>query len=225
MIRRQEFTLSHALLICVQEDVCLKLSIVAGSSRAASQSSRIARYLEGRIAALFPAVETYLHDLAEQPIPPWDETIWSGAPGPLNDAWGPVSRELEASDGLIVVTPEWHGMVPPQLKNLLLLCTGELANKPGLIVSVSASAGGTYPVTELRSSGCKNNRICWIPDHVIIRRVKEALPETGDNGNQADDETAARCEHSLGILIEYAKALRSVRDSGVCDLKRFPFGM
>ena len=29
----------------------------------------------------------------------------------------------------------------------------------------------------------------------------------------------------VGVLVEYAKALRLVRESGVIDLKAFPYGM
>ena len=42
-----------------------------------------------------------------------------------------------------------------------------MAHKPGLIVTVSAGLGGSYPVTELRISSHKNTRLCYIPDHVL----------------------------------------------------------
>jgi len=203
----------------------LKLSIVAGSSRSGAQSKRIADHFSDRAAALFPGVEIYLHDLATDALPRWDESMWSGEPSELTTAWAPVSGELASSDALIVVVPEWHGMVPPELKNFLLLCSTELANKPGLIVGISASAGGAYPVVELRMSGYKNNRICWIPDHIIIRSVKNALTSDAAKAGHDVSGIAERCDHSLGILIEYAKALRAVRASGACDLKKYPFGM
>jgi NAD(P)H-dependent FMN reductase len=116
-------------------------------------------------------------------------------------------------------------MVPPALKNFFLLCgTDLLAHKPGLIVTVSAGTGGSYPVTELRTSSYKNTRLCYIPDHVIVRNVGHML-----QGNQAADEHDAalreRIDYSLRVLVEYAKALRLVRESGVIDLKAFPYGM
>jgi hypothetical protein len=45
----------------------------------------------------------------------------------------------------------------------------------------------------------------------------------------ADEKTESdikgRLEHGLGLLIEYAKALRSVRASGAFDRQTYPFGM
>lgn len=203
----------------------LKLSIVAGSSRPDAQSSRIVNYLSARMGVLFPDIELYLHDLYSSPLPPWDPSMWSGEPSDLKTAWEPVSRELSHSDGLIFVVPEWHGMVPPAFKNFLLLCSAELAHKPGLIVGVSASVGGTYPVVELRASAGKNNRICWVPDHLIVRSAKSALID--GSGATPDDgsDIAERCDYSLRMLVEYAKALRPLRESGVVDLKKYPFGM
>jgi len=203
----------------------LKLSIVAGSSRSGAQSKRVADYFADRAMALFVGIDLYLHDLATSALPAWDESMWSDEPSELKTAWAPVSNELDTSDALIVVVPEWHGMVPPALKNFLLLCKNELANKPGLIVAISASAGGSYPVVELRASAYKNNRICWIPDHLIIRSVKSALvDDTPKNGGEGSD-IAERCDYSLRILVEYAKALHAVRASGVCEANKYPFGM
>ncbi|OCA54494.1 hypothetical protein [Photorhabdus namnaonensis] len=44
-------------------------------------------------------------------------------------------------------------------KNLLLLCSdNELIHKPALPVSISAENGDTFCISELRSSGYKNNK-------------------------------------------------------------------
>lgn len=202
----------------------MKISVISGSQRPNAQSRKVAAYLSGRLKAREVVVGEPI-DLGTAPLPFWDESAFSADPSPLKDAWRPISEELSSCDGFVAVVPEWHGMVPPAFKNMLLLCTTELANKPGLIVAVSAAAGGTYPVVELRTTGFKNNRICWIPDHVIIRGVGGLLNDTPAADIGSEDMIKGRCEHSLGILLEYAKALRSVRDSGACDLKTYPFGM
>jgi hypothetical protein len=48
-------------------------------------------------------------------------------------------------------------------------------------------------------------------------------------GAQAVDEhdrlLRERIDYSARVLVEYAKALKIVRDSGLIDLKRFPYGM
>ncbi|NWG13469.1 MAG: NAD(P)H-dependent oxidoreductase [Acidobacteria bacterium] len=201
----------------------MKISIIAGSHRREAESARVARYIEdvlGRIGV----DRTYLFSLSGNPLPLWDEGVWEGDPK-WSSLWVPIAGELGSSDGFVIVAPEWSGMVPAGLKNFFLLCGGDLlAHKPGLIVAVSASLGGAYPVVELRASSYKNTRICYIPDHVIVRNVGRMLK--GDQpADEHDASLRARIEYSLRVLLEYARALRSVRESGVVDLKRFPFGM
>ena len=79
-------------------------------------------------------------------------------------------------------------------------------------------------MVELRTSSYKNTRICYIPDHVVVRNVGQML-----KGDQPSDEhdaaVRARIAYSLRVLTEYAKALTSVRASGAIDLKSFPYGM
>lgn len=202
----------------------MKISVISGSQRPNSQSLKVATYLAGRLKERNVVAGDPI-DLGLAPLPFWDESAFSGAASPLNDAWKPISDELSLCDGFVVVVPEWHGMVPPALKNMLLLCTSELAHKPGLIVGISASSGGTYPVVELRVTGFKNNRICWIPDHVIIRGVKGMLNGTPAKDAEAEEAIKGRCDFSLAMLIEYAKALRHVRESKAFDLKTYAFGM
>lgn len=201
----------------------MKIAIVAGSHRREAESDRVARYLEQELHRL-GVRDTYLLSLSGNPLPLWDEDVWSGGEQ-WQSLWGPIAEELKNSDALVVVSPEWSGMVPPGLKNFFLLCGADvLAHKPGLIVTVSASAGGSYPVAELRMSSYKNTRLCYVPDHVIVRNVGQML-----QGDQAADEHDAALrggiDYSLRVLVQYAKALRLVRQSGVIDLDTFPYGM
>ncbi len=201
----------------------VKISIIAGSHRHEAESARVARYVEA-VLREGRTLATYLLSLGDNPLPLWDEGVWN------NDQkwqalWSPIEAELSASDGFVVVSPEWSGMVPAGLKNFFLLCGSDvLAHKPGLIVTVSASLGGAYPVAELRTSSYKNTRLCYIPDHVIVRNVGQMLH--GDKPTDEHDENLrSRIAYSVRMLLEYAKALRAVREAGVIDLKRFPYGM
>jgi len=160
-------------------------------------------------------------DLAEAPLPWWDETL-RDPNSEASRAWRPCSQMLGESDALVVVTPEWSGMAPPAVKNFFLLCAqGDLAHKPGLIVAISGGIGGAYPVAELRSSSYKNTRICFIPDHLILRGVSHQF-----NGGTATDESVRRrFVYSLRVLGAYAEALGAVRRAGVIDLATYPFGL
>lgn len=201
----------------------MKISIIAGSHRLESESTRVAHYLECNLHN-FKVDSTYLLDLAGNPLPLWDEGAWSDDEK-WSQAWAPVASELQDSDGFVVVSPEWSGMVPAGLKNLFLLCGNRvLAHKPALIVAVSAGPGGSYPVAELRMSSYKNTHICYLPEHIIVRNVGEVLKEA-EPVNRKDERLRKRLDFNCRLLIEYARALRAVRECTAIDLSEYPHGM
>ncbi|MCS7304456.1 MAG: NAD(P)H-dependent oxidoreductase [Thermoguttaceae bacterium] len=201
----------------------MKIAIISGSHRSEGESHRVARYIQKRLEELGVS-DVYLFTLADNPLPLWDEGIWEEDPK-WQQLWEPIQEQLRIAEGFVIVSPEWSGMVPAGLKNFFLLCAKDvLAHKPALIVTVSASMGGAYPVAELRTSSYKNTRICYIPDHVIIRNVGQML-QGEQPANEQDAAVRQRLTYCLKVLIEYTKALRAVRSSGVIDLKTFPYGM
>jgi multimeric flavodoxin WrbA len=118
---------------------------------------------------------------------------------------------LAAADAVLIISPEWNGMACPAIKNFFIYASkAELAHKPGLLVGVSSGVGGSYPISELRASSYKNCRLCYLPEHLIVRGVEKVLnsPEPAD----ADDARLhARIDYELDILYKYAHALRPVR--------------
>lgn len=204
----------------------MKISIISGSHRRNAQSLKVARHIERTLLEQGLCEQAWLYSLSDNPLPLWDESIWDGSP-----EWAArlatLRGELQSSDALVVVTPEWHGQVPAGLKNLLLLLgRDELAHKPGMIVAVSSADGGAYPVAELRMSSYKNNRLCWIPEHVIVRNVERVLNEdAASNDAGADTYFRDRLVWALGILREYGLALRQVRASAASDFTTYRNGM
>lgn len=201
----------------------MKIVVISGSHRLKSESQRVSEYILGELSKLGIS-SNFLVSLADNPLPLWDEGVWGGDPK-WQELWSPISRELQAADGFVVVSPEWGGMVPAGLKNFFLLCsTADVGHKPALIVSISSGIGGTYPVAELRASSYKNSRICYIPEQVIIRQSNEML--RGERpASSHDEQVRNRINFSLKLLLEYSKALKQVRSSGVVDYKSFPYGM
>ena len=203
----------------------MKITVICGSHRREAQSLKVAKYIRQRLADGI-CDEAALVSLADNPLPLWDMGVWEGDEKwpPLLD---PIRAELESSDGFVVVTPEWHGQVPAGLKNFFLLFgRNELGHKPAMIVAVSSADGGAYPVAELRMSSYKNNRLCYIPEHVIIRNVEQVLNGDGkENNESADGYFRERIEWTLNILKAYATGLQHVRDSGVTATDKFNNGM
>jgi len=202
----------------------MKFFILSGSHRQEAQSLKVANYVKTVLTREHPGAEAHLYSLSGNPLPLWDEAS-GGAPDAL---WDPISAELKAADALVVITPEWGGMATPGVKNFLLNCTAdEIGHKPGLIVTVSASRGGSYPVAELRMSGFKNNRIVWLPEHVIVQHVGNNLvaPDGAPDLAKEDALIRQRLHYALRLLEEYGKAMKLVRASGVIDHKTFKSGM
>jgi NAD(P)H-dependent FMN reductase len=204
----------------------MKITIISGSHRKDAQSLKVAKYIEKTLLNEGLCDEAWLFSLSGNPLPLWDESIWEG-----DEAWNnrlaPISEQLSSSDGFVVIAPEWHGQVPAGLKNFFLLWgKGELAHKPALIVTVSSADGGAYPVAELRMSSYKNNRICYIPEQVIVRNVESVLNDKPEDNNQETDEYfRGRFSYALKQLAEYSVALKQVRASGATDLSVYKNGM
>jgi len=199
----------------------LKLTIISGSQRPNSDSSRIGRYIsEQEFVSKSYSTINFL-DLNELNLPLWNEGFWSN--DAQWDVWKEPASIIQQSDAVIVVVPEWGGMVPPILKNFFLLCgPQELGHKPCLIVSISSGRGGSNPINELRSTAYKNNHVCFIPDHLIVRDCKKMF---ADEDSESSQYLERRLEFSTNLLSEYAKALGSVRESGVADVDEYRYGM
>lgn len=202
----------------------MKIGIISGSHRYPSQSEKVANYMSGRLNKM--GLDSWVFSLANNPLPLWDQSIWEG-----NKAWqeklDPLKKELTECDGFVIISPEWHGQVPSGLKNFFLLFSNkELGHKPALLVAVSSGEGGSYPIAELRMSSYKNNRICYIPEHLILRKIESILNENPDeNDANSQEYFQQRIAWSLGLLTAYAKALTPMRETTQIFHEKFNFGM
>jgi NAD(P)H-dependent FMN reductase len=202
----------------------MRLGIITGSHRYESQSAKVGKYIQHFIEKENLFKDIYFLNLAHTEIPYWDEGVWNKDEKWLK-LWDPIKSELQSSDAYVFVTPEWNGMVPSKLKNLLLFPKGDITgHKPALIVSISSGLGGSYPVNELRTSGYKNTKICFIPDHVIIRNVENVLNEYDRIEDTSDERIRLRLNHTLEMLHHYSKAFKELRSVDF-DFNKFPNGM
>jgi NAD(P)H-dependent FMN reductase len=204
----------------------MQITIISGSHRQPSQSFKVASFIKHALLQNKICEHAEILNLANNPLPLWDQGVWDG-----DEKWNklldPIRTQCQNSDAFVIVTPEWHGQVPAGLKNLfLLLSKNEVGHKPAMIVAVSSADGGAYPVAELRMSSYKNNRIVYIPDHVIVRNVEKVLNDNAaENNASADGYFRERIVWTLGVLKEYAVAMKMVRASGNVISKAYSNGM
>ncbi|NQX81395.1 MAG: NAD(P)H-dependent oxidoreductase [Flavobacteriaceae bacterium] len=209
----------------------MNITIIGASQRADSNSGKLANYIKNNISGNIKDVKFDVVDLSEYPF--------------LVDFYGTkesneqVSKEqkelitkLNNSDGFIILAPEWGGMVPPALINMFLMTAygtnGDLfpmAHKPAMAVGVSASGGGTYPVSILRSITGKNSHVLWLPQHAIVQNVGDFLEY--DWNSQAEgrfSHTQSRLLTGVNSLVIYAEKLKPVRDLLIKQSLIHPYG-
>lgn len=200
-------------------------AIISGSTRDNSQSFKVANYIAQALEQHVAADEVNIVDLAANTFPLWDETVKEHG-ADWHSGWSKISKKLHQSDAIIVVVPEWNGMVPPQLSNFFQLCSHkELMHKPGLIVSVSAGEGGFYPIAELRMGSFKNTKICYLPEHIIIRNVGKVLNDFNIVADEKDQYIRDRLNHVLALLHLYAESFKLIRNHDIVKNDKYPRGM
>ena len=200
----------------------MKITIITGSQRKDSNSKKIGLMLRDKLQAVSSDMSVESVCLYDAQIPYWDEDKYSDKEKWA--AWSKVSEKLAESDAFIFVVPEYNGMVPPMMTNFFLNADqGELSHKPALLVSVSAGINGVYPISELRAYSFKNNKVCFIPEHLIIRNVNDILNK--EVTSKEKDYINERIDYTLPVLVEYAKALKPVRESQAVKTDKFGFGM
>lgn len=196
----------------------LNIAIVSGSSQVDSQSSKVAGFFKHKIELEFGSrvSSCSIVDLGRKPLTLWPEQ---------NDNLDGHIGSLKKANAIVLIVPEWNGMAAPAVKNLFVHAgAGEFAHKPALLVGVSAGAAGNGPLNELRGSSFKNSRINYIPEQLIIRDVCNVLNQAAAVSD-ADEYYHKRMTYALGILVEYAIALKPVREAIDMSIPEFASGM
>lgn len=182
-----------------------RIVIVAGSSRTDSQTAKVADFIRTTLINkhALAAEAVSIIDLGKQPLPLW--------PADDNGPWSEYERLLGAADAAIILAPEWHGMACPAIKNFFIYASkAQLAHKPAMLGAISAGVGGAFPISELRASSYKNCRLCYIPEHLIVRDVNHVM--NGDEPeSQADERLRQRLDYNLDVLLHYTRALAGIR--------------
>lgn len=191
------------------------IAIVSGSSRSNSQTAKVARFIKQSLITQhrLAAENISVIDLGSYPLPLW--------PGEDHGPWGMFEKQLLKADALIVLAPEYNGMACPAITNFFLYASkAQLAHKPAMLGGISAGVGGAAPITELRAYSYKNCRLCYIPEHLIVRGV-ETVMNMPEPVSEDDRRIRERLNYNLDILLRYAQALIPVR--AAIDMSRSEF--
>ncbi len=115
-----------------------EIPVLVGSVRRGRNSIRVARFASDRLARA--GVRAPLLDLADLNLPIMEERLHMRDDPPPGLA--EFADSIRAADGVVVVSPEYHGSMPGVLKNALDYIRGEWQRKPVGIITVSSGSFG-----------------------------------------------------------------------------------
>ncbi|USN97560.1 MAG: NAD(P)H-dependent oxidoreductase [Candidatus Nomurabacteria bacterium] len=200
----------------------MKITVINGSNREEAQSFRIAEWLQDRLKS--SDVEVDFVDLRKVDMTFVPDEYWAGQSDKAK-AMADEYAKLSSSDGVVIVTPEWGGAASPVLKHFILMSEkSSFSHKPVLVFGVSAThTGGIRPIEDIKHL-FKNARGVFVPEPIVINDVNNFL-EGDSRDEKREDYLIKRTDYALKLLVEYSKALKQVRGSGIIDHETYPHGM
>lgn len=209
----------------------MNILVVSGSQRQASNSRAVAEYIQQHVLLPLPDIDSSILDLADHPALLQHYSTEANEDEALALVKPLVLERLYACDAIVIIAPEWGGMIPPALVNLLLLSANgsaggfPLGHKPAFAVGVSASAGGSNPISLLKAYGAKNSHLVWLSSHAIIHNVEQFLAHEWSPGlDNRFSQLQSRLHTGLQSLVLYARQLSPVREQLVELIKPHPYG-
>ena len=183
------------------------VSIISASVRIGRNSHRVAlyfsKYLEDNKLAT-----TEILDLNAYNFPLFNERLqYQKDPTPLTLEF---AQKIKASDGVIIVTPEYNGGYPAALKNVVDLLYEEWHRKPVAISTVSNGVfGGTQVIASIQFSLWKI-RAWTVPAMFPVPKAQDAFDEAGNAIDKAaTDKRAAAFTKELLWCIEANKRMNA----------------
>lgn len=179
------------------------ITLILGTSRTNNESSKVAQFLKGMLEESGLAEVSYL-DLGEAAFPILEERLdHMETPLPSLAFW---NQKIQASQGILIVAPEYKNGYPGSLKNFLdYLPRAAFQYKPIGIATVSSGIiGGVNCLAQLRLV-CLAMAGLPIPNHLRVPQVKSLFPADG-SGPGEDFHTLAS-----GFVSEYLKYVKACR--------------
>ncbi|HEV2694808.1 MAG TPA: NAD(P)H-dependent oxidoreductase [Verrucomicrobiae bacterium] len=149
--------------------------IISGTNRPGSNTRKVTTHVEAIYKAL--GIKTQVLDLAE--LPP--EIFSSSSYGEKPAAFKKFTDAVLASDGLVVITPEYNGSVPGILKYFIdmLPFPESFEQRPVCFVGLAAGLWGALrPVEQLQAIFGYRNAFIY-PERVFMPGIGKVLNESG----------------------------------------------
>ncbi|TPH12880.1 NAD(P)H-dependent oxidoreductase [Litorilituus lipolyticus] len=209
----------------------MKVLLISASQRPNSNSAAISQLIQKIPVLNTDDVETDILDLSLWPELLEHYGILNNENSALLSKKQQVLEKLYQCDAVVFIVPEWGGMIPPALVNLLLLTANgsagglPLGHKPAFAIGISASGGGSNPISLLKAYAAKNSHLVWLPLHAIVQNVDDFLTQSWQPEAEGRyTNVQSRIDVGITSLLVYAKQLKEVREQLVQLSVKHPFG-
>ena len=176
-----------------------RIAIISPSVRKGRNSHRIALYVNNLIRETGMA-EAEIIDLAGYEFPIFNERLkYQDSPG---ESTLEFAGRIRASDGVVIIAPEYNGGYPASLKNAIDLLTDEWRKKPVAFVTVSdGNFAGTQVIISLQFIFWKLGALT-VPATLRFPDIVNTFDEIGVPANKvsADKRTAAFIKELLWMI-------------------------
>lgn len=179
----------------------MKIVGIAGSLRSGSYSHQALNVAIQRVAALGAEVEVL--DLRSLNLPFCD----GGDEYPDYPDVEKLKQTVKEADGIILVTPEYHGSVSGVLKNALdLMGFDEFTGKVTGAISILGGQSNNNSLNDLRVI-TRWIHAWMIPEQIAVGQAWKAF---GEDGKLVDEKLSQRFDAFAQSLVESTRKLRGV---------------
>lgn len=157
----------------------MKIALLLGSIRQGRHSHKAAYHLSQCLQQHPQVSQVHIWDLATHPLPLMD------TPASTDTNVVMLQQLLQAADGVVLVSPEYHGSYTGVLKNALDYLGGNFKAKPiAVLCTGSGKMGGINASVQLQhlilSMGCYP-----MPQKLLVPFVDQAFDEANQQPNDA----------------------------------------
>lgn len=183
----------------------MKLTVISGTNRRDSVSIKVARNIQSRYQTRGVS-DVEVFDLATLPLELFSPDAYADKPAEFE----PFSERILASDGLIVIAPEYNGSYAGALKLFIdmLKFPESFENRPVAYVGIAAGIwGGLRPVEHLQQVFGYRNALNF-NERVFIPAVGKAFDEESGKFNPPLVEELL--EQQTSRFIDYVRRLKGL---------------
>lgn len=178
------------------------LGVIVGSTRPGRVGAHVAGWVQQRARRL-PGVQVRLLDLAEVGLPFLDEEAHPSERVYTQRHTREWSRQVEALDAVLLVTPEYNHSFPAPLKNALDFLSQEWRSKPVGLVGYGMTSAGTRAVAALTPVVVA---LGMVPAGAVQLPLRRRVEPGGVFRPVPDDDEGL--DDLLGDLVELTSLLR-----------------